>query len=84
MEVLLDDGRPWLAGPDFTYADIAFFMAQLFGDRMGAPVPADATRLIAWRRRTGERTSVRTVAGAMGRYLLGQNRPLPAWLQEMV
>lgn len=83
MEALLGDGRPWLAGPDFSYADIAFFMAQLFGDRMGAPVPADAARLIAWRTRMTRRPAVRQVAGAMGRWLLGLNRPLPPWLQEI-
>src|SRR5215471_12875196 len=32
------EGRPWLAGEAYTYADIAFYMAQLFGARMGAPM----------------------------------------------
>ncbi|MFN4165087.1 MAG: glutathione S-transferase family protein [Ferrovibrio sp.] len=84
MESLLGDSRPWLAGPAFTYADIAFFMAQIFGDRMGAPIPADATRLIAWRTRMGERPSVRQVAGAMGRWLLGIGRPVPAFLRALL
>ena len=84
MDDLLADDRPWLAGEPFTYADIAFYMAQIFGERMGAPIPADATRLVAWRARMGERHSVRQVAGAMGRWLLSQGRPLPAFLQALV
>ena len=35
--------RDYLAGP-FTYADIAFFMAQFYGERKGAPL-TDATPL---------------------------------------
>ena len=30
-------GGEYLSGP-FTYADIAFYMASFFGDRMGAPM----------------------------------------------
>ncbi len=30
-------GQEWIAGT-YCYADIAFYMAQLFGERMGAPV----------------------------------------------
>ncbi len=82
MEDLLADGRPWLAGTRYTYADIAFFMAQIFGDRMGAPVPASAARLIAWRSRMCDRGPVREVAGAMGRWLKGIGRPVPAWMEK--
>lgn len=84
MDGLLGDGRPWLSGADFTYADIAFFMAQIFGDRMGAPIPVHATRLIAWRGRMSERSAACQVAGAMGRWLLGIGRPVPQWMQAMV
>ncbi|MFC3677301.1 glutathione S-transferase family protein [Ferrovibrio xuzhouensis] len=84
IEGLLADGRAWLAGADYTYADIAFFMACIFGDRMGAPIPDQAAHLIAWRTRMSERPAVRQVAGAMGRWLLGQHRPLPAFVQAMV
>jgi len=83
MEKLMDDGRNWLAG-DYSYADIAFFMAQIFADRMGAPMPDRAARLMAWRSRMSERPAVRQVAGAMGRYLLSQGRPLPDFLQRIV
>ena len=40
MERTLGD-REWLAG-SYSYADIAFYMAQLFGARMGAPMDRSA------------------------------------------
>ncbi|WP_421997567.1 glutathione S-transferase family protein [Reyranella sp.] len=76
------DGRTSLAG-NYSYADIAFFMAQLFGERMGAPLGAGHPRLIAWRARMGERPAVRRVAGAMARYLQSQGRPLPDFLAPL-
>lgn len=81
LEATIGD-RSYLAG-DFTYADIAFYMAQIFGVRMGAPIGPDCPRLLAWRERMGERSSVRKVAGAMGRYLVAQGRPLPAFLAAL-
>lgn len=84
MEALLDDGRDWLAGAAFSYADIAFYMAQIFGDRMGAPMTAAHPRLIAWRERMGRRDSVRQVAGAMARYLLGLNRRVPDFMLALL
>lgn len=84
LEALLTDGRDWLCGAAFTYADIAFYMAQIFGDRMGAPIPASHGRLIAWRGRMGERASVRQVAGAMARYLIGESRRVPDFMQALL
>jgi glutathione S-transferase len=72
----------WLAG-NYSYADIAFYMAQLFGERMGAPMTDAHPRLKAWRARMSTRPAVREVAGAMGRYLLSQGRKLPAFLAEL-
>ena len=72
----------WLAG-DYSYADIAFYMAQIFGDRMGAPMTHAHPRLQEWRDRVGARPAVRRVAGAMGRYLQSQGRPLPAFLANL-
>lgn len=82
MDALLA-GRDCLAG-GYSFADIAFYMAQLFGERMGAPIDSSLTRLIAWRERMSARPAVRQVAGAMGRYLLSQDRVLPAFLASMV
>lgn len=73
-------GKEWLAG-GYSYADIAFYMAQIFGDRMGAPMTEAHTRLHAWRKRMGARPAVRRVAGAMGRYLVSQGRPVPPFMQ---
>jgi len=76
------EGRTWLAG-DFTYADIAFYMAQLFGARMTAPMTDAHPRLKAWRDRMSARPAVAKVAGAMGRYLLSQGRKLPPFLEKL-
>lgn len=84
LETLLADGRPWLAGSQYTYADIAVFMAQIFGDRMGAPVPESATALIDWRERMCERAPVRQVAGAMAAWLKSIGRPLPGFMEELL
>lgn len=84
LEMLLSDGRDWLSGAAFTYADIAFYMAQIFGDRMGAPIPDAHHRLILWRDRMGQRASVRQVAGAMARYLIGEGRRVPDFMQTLM
>ena len=72
----------WLAG-DYSYADIAFYMAQLFGARMTAPMTEAHPRLQAWRERMSARPAVAKVAGAMGRYLLSQGRTLPPFLTRL-
>ncbi len=74
--------RSWLAG-DYSYADIAFYMAALFGERMGAPLTEAHPRLLAWRDRMSARPAVAGVAGAMGRYLLSQGRKLPPFLMAL-
>ncbi len=84
LEVMLGDGREWLARDAFTYADIAFYMAQIFGDRMGAPIMSRHRRLITWRDRMGRRASVRAVAGTMTRYLIGENRRVPDFMQALL
>jgi glutathione S-transferase len=76
------DARLWLAG-DFSYADIAFYMAQLFGARMTAPMTDAHPRLQAWRDRMSARPAVAKVAGAMGRYLVSQGRKLPPFLEKL-
>jgi glutathione S-transferase len=75
-------GKDWLAG-SYSYADIAFYMAQLFGDRMGAPMTDAHPRLQQWRDRMSARPAVAKVAGAMGRYLLSQGRKIPAFLAKL-
>lgn len=74
--------QEWLAGA-YSYADIAFYMAQLFGERMGAPVAGEFTHLHAWRDRMSARPAVKQVAGAMGRYLLSIGRTLPSFMSKL-
>ena len=75
-------GKEWLAS-SYSYADIAFYMAQIFGDRMGAPMTDAHPRLRAWRDRISARPAVGRVAGAMGRYLSSQGRKVPAFLEKI-
>ena len=81
MDALLKN-RSWLAG-DYSYADIAFYMAALFGERQGAPVTGATPHLVAWRERMSARPAVRTVAGAMGRWLASVGRPVPAFMRAL-
>lgn len=82
MDALLE-GREWLAG-SYGYADIAFYMATLFGERQGAPLTPEMPRLLAWRERMTARPAVALVAGAMGRYLASVGRPVPGFLRAVV
>jgi glutathione S-transferase len=81
MEAQLGE-RDFLAGP-YSFADIAFFMAQLFAARMGAPMTDETPRLLQWRERVGARPAVAQVAGAMAAYLVSQGRPLPDFLARI-
>ncbi len=78
MDAQLQD-REWLAG-DYGYADIAFYMAALFGERQGAALLGETPRLLDWRVRMTARPPVAQVAGAMGRWLASVGRPVPAFL----
>jgi glutathione S-transferase len=65
-------------------AEVAFYMAQLFGARKGAPMTEETPRLLAWRDRMTARPAVRSVAAAMGRYLLSIGRPVPDFLRSAI
>jgi glutathione S-transferase len=78
MEQSLGD-QEYLAG-SYSFADIAFYMAQLFGARKGAPMTDETPRLLAWRARMTSRPAVRKVAGAMADYLVSIGRPVPDFL----
>lgn len=81
MERVLAD-RDFLAGA-YSYADIAFYMAQLFGARKGAPMTDDTPNLLAWRERMTARPAVRKVAGAMAAYLASIGEAVPGFLREL-
>ncbi|HEX7748301.1 MAG TPA: glutathione S-transferase family protein [Bordetella sp.] len=82
MERVLAD-REFLA-QTYSYADIAFYMAQLVGARKGAPMTKETPSLLAWRDRMTERAAVRNVAGTMARYLVSIGEAIPDFLQELV
>jgi len=67
MDVALG-AKEFLAG-DFSYADIAFYVAQFFGGFLGAPPSDDLARLVAWKRRMAAREAVARVVGPMRRFL---------------
>jgi glutathione S-transferase len=72
----------WLAR-DFSFADIAFYMAALFGERLGARITVSTPRLLQWRERMTQRPAVRTVAGAMARWLRAAGRAVPRCISDL-
>jgi glutathione S-transferase len=72
----------WLAR-DYSFADIAFYMAALFGERRGAPITVATPRLLEWRERMTQRPAVRRVAGAMARWLKAAGRPVPQFMSAL-
>jgi glutathione S-transferase len=75
MESLLG-GREYVAGP-FTFADIAFYMAQFFAARHTVPMLQEQTNLLGWRRRMAARPAVRLVINRMADYLRSIDYPVP-------
>lgn len=82
MEAVLAD-RDYLAGA-FSYADIAFYMAQVFGARMSAPMTPATPRLLQWRDRMTVRPAVRAVVAPMMAFLAARGRPVPDFLQPLL
>jgi glutathione S-transferase len=78
MEKLLIT-RAWLAG-GYSFADISFYMASLFGERQNAPLTAATPQLLQWRDRMTQRPAVRSVVSAMANWLLAAARPVPAFM----
>lgn len=75
MECLLRD-REYIAG-QFSYADIAFYMAQFFAARHTVPLTAEHANLLAWRERMIGRPAVKTVVTAMADYLRSEGKLVP-------
>jgi len=75
MNQLLQD-REYMAD-QFSYADIAFYMAQFFAARHTVPMTAEHSNLVAWRERMIGRPAVRTVVTAMADYLRSEGRAVP-------
>ena len=81
MERILGE-QPFLCGA-LSYADIAFYMAQLFAGRLGAPMTAEKTpRLQQWRERMSSRASVHIAVTPLVAFLRANARPVPDYLQR--
>jgi glutathione S-transferase len=81
MNKLLESSD-WLAG-SYSFADIAFYMAALFGERQGAPLTESTPRLLAWRNRMSQRLPVKVVVSAMATWLRNAGRPVPAFMANI-
>lgn len=77
------EGRDFLAGP-FSYADIALFMAQFYGERKGVAMTEATPRLLNWRERVLQRPAIRKVIGRMGAWLKSEGRGSPAYIEDAV
>jgi glutathione S-transferase len=75
-------GREYLAGA-YSYADIAFYMAQLFGTRMNAEMTRETPKLLEWRERITARSAVRRVVEPMAEYIVSQHLKLPDFLSHL-
>jgi len=80
MDTLLTE-RGYLCG-EYTYADIAFFMAQLFAARKGAPMTDATPRLLDWRRRVAARPAVQPTLVLMTQTLTRQGLPVPQFMSD--
>jgi glutathione S-transferase len=81
MERVLGE-REFLAG-EYSFADIAFYMAQLFGARMGADMTNETPKLLQWRQRMTARPAVIKVVKPMADYLRSDGRSVPAFLSPI-
>nr|WP_105531585.1 glutathione S-transferase family protein [Solimicrobium silvestre] len=77
-------GKGDFLGGTYSYADIAFYMAQLFGARMGAEMTEETPKLIQWRIRMTSKPAVRKVVSPMVAYLISTGRQIPVFLNEFV
>jgi glutathione S-transferase len=72
--------RPSYLAGSYSFADIAFFMAQFFGDRMGSPIGPHFPALADWRARVASRPAVLAVLAPIVAFLKSQGRKVPAWV----
>lgn len=75
------ENQEFLAGP-FSYADIALFMTQFYGERKGAVMTESTPRLLVWRNRMLQRPAIRKVIGRMGAWLKSEGRASPAYIED--
>jgi len=68
----------------YSFTDVGFFMAQLFGENMGAILTEETPHLITWRNRMIKRNSVQTGVIPMVNFLNKVNRPIPEFLKFLI
>ena len=69
----------YLAG-SYSFADIAFYMAQVFAERLGAPMTDASQNLLKWRAAMTLRPAVAAVMRPFADYLAAHGRPIPEFL----
>ena len=74
--------QAFLAG-EFSFADIALFMAVVYGERLGAPLTVETPKLAAWRDAMARRSSVLPVMQRLVAYLYANNRFVPDFLKAL-
>lgn len=77
------DGCKYLAG-EYTYADIALFMAQIFAARLGAPMTSATPRVLEWRARVMSRPAVRAVMAQFVVTLTKLNLAVPGFMADAI
>lgn len=82
-----EDMEKVLGGQEFlcdaySYADIAFYMAHVFGARMGVPITDATPNLRSWRDRMTNRPAVQAVLGPMCTFLSTRGRPVPDFISR--
>lgn len=82
MERLLENNDYF--AETFSFADIAFYMAQIFGERMGVPMTDATPQLLMWREHMTARPSVCTAVSPMVAYLAANKRPVPNFLRNFL
>ena len=82
MDGLLAD-QEFLCGA-ISYVDIAFYMAQLFGARLGAPMADSCPNLLGWRDRMTRRPAVRAVVVPLVEFLKARGRKVPNFLLDLL
>ncbi len=66
-----------------SYADIALYMAALFGERHQAGMTEATPKLLAWRERMTARPAVQPVVTRLAQWLRAAGRPVPASLAAL-
>jgi len=75
------EGGDYIAG-EYTYADIAFYMAQIFAARLGAPMTRATPRLLAWRERLSARPAVHQTLLQFADSLVQYNLRVPDFIER--